>query len=261
MPYRALGRNALDLATALTLGVAGMIIGIAIGSTGIGGVLLVPFLIYALGMSAPLAVALALFSFLWSGLVAAGLYARHGSIAWREAGWLSLAALPGAYLGAHALGLIPPMALEFLIAALIIAGAVNSLRAPPSDAIARPPRAPILLLLGAVTGVGSALLGASGALILVPLLVALRQPVLPAIGLGQAIQVPIAAVASLANWLAGRIDIGEGLILAAALSLGIAVGTPLAHALPQRALGRLLAVTMLLAAAAMVLRRLWPLLS
>jgi uncharacterized protein len=250
----------LDLATALTLGAAGFVIGIAIGSTGIGGVLLVPFLIYALGMSAPLAVALALFSFLWSGLVAAALYARHGSIAWGEVGWLSVAAIPGAYLGAHALGLIPPMVLEFLIASLIVAGAINSLRAPPSDAaIARPPRVPILLLLGAVTGVGSALLGASGALILVPLLVALRQPVLPAIGLGQAIQVPIAAVASLANWFAGRIDVAEGLMLAAALSLGIAIGTPLAHALPQRALGRLLAVTMLLAAVAMVLRRLLPL--
>jgi uncharacterized protein len=250
----------LDLPTALMLAVAGIVIGVAIGSTGIGGVLLVPFLIYALGMSAPLAVALALFSFLWSGLVAAGLYAQHGSIAWREAAWLSLAALPGAYLGAHALGLIPPMMLEFLIAALIVAGAVNALRAAPSDAVvARPPGIAMLLLLGAVTGVGSALLGASGALILVPLLIALRQPVLPAIGLGQAIQVPIAAVASLANWLAGRIDIGEGLILAAALSFGIAVGTPLAHALPQRALGRLLAATMLVAAAAMVLRRFSPL--
>src|SRR6516225_2793797 len=134
-PCHSFGRGELDVATAVTLGVAGIVIGVAIGSTGIGGVLLVPFLIYALGMRAPLAVALALFSFLWSGLVAAGLYARHGSIAWREAAWLSLAALPGAYLGAHALGLIPPMVLEFLIAALIVAGAVNSFRAPPGDAV------------------------------------------------------------------------------------------------------------------------------
>jgi uncharacterized protein len=246
----------LDLATALTLGAAGFVIGIAIGSTGIGGVLLVPFLIYALGRTAPLAVALALFSFLWSGLVAAGLYARHGSIAWREAAWLSLAAVPGAYLGAHALGVLSPILLEFLIAALIVMGAANALRAPPNaGVIARPPARGILLLLGAVTGIGSALLGASGAFILVPLLVALRQPVLPAIGLGQAIQVPIAAVASLGNWQAGRIDVREGIVLAAALSLGIAIGTPLAHKLPQRALGRLLAATMLAAAAAMVLRR------
>jgi uncharacterized protein len=168
----------------------------------------------------------------------------------------------GAYLGAHALGLIPPMALEFLIAALIVAAAINSLRAPSvAAALARPPTPAVLLTLGAITGIGSALSGVSGALILVPMLVALRQPVLPAIGLGQAIQVPIAAVASLANWLAGRIDVVEGLLLAVALSLGIAVGTPLAHALPQRALGRLLAATMLGAAAAMVLRRVLPLLS
>ena len=44
----------MGLATALTLGVAGIVIGVAIGSTGIGGVLLVPFLILRLGRSGPL---------------------------------------------------------------------------------------------------------------------------------------------------------------------------------------------------------------
>jgi uncharacterized membrane protein YfcA len=58
------------------------------------------------------------------------------------------------------------------------------------------------------------------------------------------------------------LDIALALTLAVAgLIIGIAIGTPLAHALPQRALGRLLAATMLLAAIAMVLRRLLPLIA
>jgi uncharacterized protein len=105
-----------------------------------------------------------------------------------------------------------------------------------------------------VTGFAAALAGAGGALILVPLLVALGEPVLAAIGLGQVIQLPIAAVATLANLWQGRIDLLLGSVLALALSLGIAAGVPLAHTLPQTALRRLLALTMLAAGGAIAAR-------
>jgi uncharacterized protein len=237
------------------VGAGGAAIGVAVGSTGVGGVLLVPFLIYALALPASMAVGVALWSYLWSGLVAAVLYARRGSIPWRDAGWVSFAALPGAYLGARAVALIPAATLEGLIATLLILAGINALRVPASTGgTPRPLGSAVLLILGGLVGFGSALLGAGGALILVPLLVALRQPLLPAVGVGQAIQIPIAAVASLANLRTGQVDLGLGFALAAAMSLGILVGTPLAHALPQRALGRLLAATMAVAGAAMLLR-------
>jgi len=70
--------------------------------------------------------------------------------------------------------------------------------------------------------------------------------------LGQAIQVPIAAVASVANLRAGRIDLGAATTLALTLAAGIALGTPLAHGLSQRALRRLVAIAMLVAAGVMV---------
>jgi uncharacterized membrane protein YfcA len=106
--------------------------------------------------------------------------------------------------------------------------------------------------LGGLTGFASALLGAGGAFLLVPLLVALGEPVLLAVGLGQAIQVPISAVASVANLRADRVDLAAGWTLAVALSLGIAVGTPLAHGLSQRALRRLVSLAMLVAAVMMI---------
>jgi len=82
--------------------------------------------------------------------------------------------------------------------------------------------------------------------------VALGEPVLLAVGLGQVIQVPISAVATVANLRAGRIDLVSGSILAAALAVGIAGGTPLAHGVSQRTLRLLVAVAMLVAAAVMV---------
>ena len=249
-------RRALTFIGFLLLGgIAGIIVGIAIGATGIGGVLLVPLLAYVLGLPVPAAIAMALWSYLWSGLVAVWLYARHGSVPWRPALWLCLAAAPAAYLGALAVAVVPSPLLEALIAAILVAAGFNALRQPRiGTSAARPLGTPALAALGGVTGFAAALTGAGGALILVPLLVALGEPVLLSIGLGQVIQLPIAAVATLANLRQGRIDLLLGSVLAAALSLGIALGVPLAHRLPQAALRRLLALTMLAAGAAIGVR-------
>ena len=77
---------------------------------------------------------------------------------------------------------------------------------------------------------------------------------LAAIGLGQAIALPIAGLASLANIVAGIMDLGLAAGLAATLTLGIAIGTPIAHALPQLLLRRLLGSVVVLAGLAMILR-------
>ena len=239
---------------AIPLAAAGVVTGVLIGSTGVGGVLLVPFLIYALGFPVQGAVAVALWSYLWSGLLAIALYWRRGSITGRPAAWLCGAAVPGAFLGARALGIVPGVVVQALIAAVLVLGGLYTLR---------PPRAPreqhqlatgTVVLLGAITGFASALLGAGGAFLLVPLLVALGEPVLLAVGLGQSIQLPISAVASVANVAAGRVDWAAGWILAGSLAVGIAIGTPLAHGLSQRALRSLVAVAMLVAGVVTLLR-------
>ncbi len=214
-----------------------------------------PLLAYGFGLPVPAAIAAALWSYLWSGLIAVALFARHGSVPWRPALWLCLAASPGAYLGARAVALMPGRILEALIAAILVLAGLNVLRRPRADAAAaRPLGTQALAALGGFTGFAAALTGAGGALILVPLLVALGEPVLAAIGLGQAIQLPIAAVATAANLWQGQIDLLLASVLAAALSLGILIGVPLAHALPQVALHRLLAITMIVAGVAIAAR-------
>ncbi|HZW90267.1 MAG TPA: sulfite exporter TauE/SafE family protein [Myxococcaceae bacterium] len=237
---------------AAALGVAGVIIGVLVGATGIGGVLLVPFLVHGLGYPVQSAVAVALWSYLWSGLLAIALYWRRGSIAVRPALWLCTGAIPGAFLGAEALAVVPGTIVQALIGGVLLVGGIQTLRPPRSHTERTPPGPGLLVGLGLLTGFASALLGAGGAFLLVPLLVALGEQVLLAVGLGQVIQVPISAVATVANLRAGRIDLVSGSILAAALAVGIAGGTPLAHGVSQRTLRLLVAVAMLVAAAVMV---------
>ena len=241
----------------LTVAIAatGIVIGIAIGAVGIGGVLLVPFLTLTLGIDVKHAIAAVLLSYVPSCIVAVALYARRGSIPWREAGLLCLAALPTAWLGAQAAQQAPAGLLEAAIGVLLLAGGVYALLPPRATAIGRRRLAPATLLgLGGGTGFLSALTGAGGAFVLLPALLLLDTPVLAAIGLGQAIALPIAGLASLANIVAGIMDIGLAAGLAAALTLGIAIGTPIAHALPQLLLRRLLGSVVVLAGLAMILR-------
>src|SRR5690242_15393485 len=131
----------------------GLVIGIAVGCTGIGGVLMVPILTLALGLDVKRVIAAALLSYLPSGLVAVTLYARRGSVPWREAGLLCLAALPAAYLGARAASLAPAVLLEALIELLLLAGGLYALRGARRPAAEpRPLPAGLMLALGGGTG-------------------------------------------------------------------------------------------------------------
>jgi uncharacterized protein len=237
------------------LGIAavGLLIGIAVGCVGIGGVLMIPILTLALGIDVKQAIAAALLSYLPSGLVAVALYDRRGSVPWREARLLCLAALPAAYLGARAASFAPAPLLEALIGLLLLAGGFYALRgARPPAAGSSPPAAPLLLGLGGGTGFVSALTGAGGAFVLLPILLLLDVPVLSAIGLGQAIAIPIAGLASVANIGSGLVDPILSAVLAVSLVLGIAIGTPIAHALPQPRLRRLLGGVVVLSGVAML---------
>ena len=204
----------------IAIAAIGVALGIAIGATGIGGVLLVPVLTMALGIDVKRAIAAALLSYLPGCAVAVTLYARRGSIPWREAWLLCLAALPAAWFGARAARDAPASLLEAAIGALLLAGGTYTLRSPRT---ARPVGtvaiAPLTLLgVGGGTGFVSALTGAGGAFVLLPVLLLLDTPVLAAIGLGQTIAIPIAGLASVANLQAGLVDIG----LAAGLAITLA---------------------------------------
>jgi uncharacterized membrane protein YfcA len=98
------------------------------------------------------------------------------------------------------------------------------------------------------------LTGAGGAFVLLPILLLLDMPVLSAIGLGQAIAIPIAGLASLANVAAGLVDPILAAVLAVTLMTGIAIGTPIAHALPQLKLRRLLGGVVVASGIAMLIR-------
>jgi uncharacterized membrane protein YfcA len=102
----------------------------------------------------------------------------------------------------------------------------------------------LLLIVGAVTGFLSSISGTGGPLVLVPILISLSVPVLTAVGLSQAIQLPVAIAATVGNVLYGELDLVLGGVLAASLTVGSWYGAKLAHSVPRATLRRIVSIVL-----------------
>jgi uncharacterized membrane protein YfcA len=249
------------LISAGLLAAVAAVVGLFIGTVGVGGVLLIPFLVLLGGLGIHAAAATALFTFLFTGLLGSYLFQRRGSISWR----LTLPVCAGAavfgYVGSAAAARIEPRALTAVIAAIIIVAGVYIFLSPraPGRALRDGHGAadlPLLLAVGAASGFGSGLSGAGGPLFSVPLMVILGFVPLAAVGASQVLQIVAALSGSAASLQDGRIDFGIAAWVIGFELAGLAAGVRLAHALSANVLRRMAAALCVAVGAFMLLRAL-----
>lgn len=250
------------MAIALLLGL-GLISGLMIGCIGIGGVILVPALAYLGGFPIHAAIAAAMAGYILTGAIGTLVFAHNKSIRWDLSGALWLGAMPAALAGALAASMAPARALEAIIGATTLLSGAHSLlaRGGQDGNPAVKLSSPALASIGAGVGFVSALSGTGGPLALVPVLMWLELPVLAVIGLAQAIQLPIALLATAGNLYAGTVDLVLGALLGVGLSVGTWYGAKLAHSLPRRTLRGFVSVVLLLVGAGILFKIARPLLS
>lgn len=241
-----LAHHMMTFVEMLIFGGFGLLAGGLIGCVGVGGVILVPALVYLVGVPIKVAIAAAMFAFLLSGLVGTFVFARNKSIRWNLTRPLWLGAMSSALAGALTVSAAPTGLLEFIIAVLTAGSGVHALgrAAPTCDAGDVEVGTTYLFLAGSVTGFLSALTGTGGPLVLIPILMWAHLPVLTAIGLAQAIQLPIAALATAGNAYTGTLDVTLGLIIGFGIVFGTWGGAWLAHRLPREALRRVVAAVL-----------------
>ena len=223
-------------------------IGAMIGAVGIGGVLLAPALNLLLGLSLPVAIATAMVSFVFSGLVGTVSYQAKHAIRWSMLPPLLLAVSLSAFFGSFLLRQIPETGLKFALAALMILSGTRELsgrfegnQPHCSNALSYT----MLWVVGLFTGAGSALTATGGPLILVPTMLLLSVQAQVAIGLAQVTQVPIGLMASYAHYLSGNIRSGMVLPVALTVGLGTAAGAFSANLIPMRFLQKLVAIVLI----------------
>lgn len=226
-----------------------LLAGALIGATGIGGVLLVPVLTRFGGVEPAQAIAAASLAFALPALVALRPLRRDPALARRTAPLL-LGALTGAVGGALLVQALPARALLAGVTALVLFAGWRGLaaRGPGAEAAPQLPR-PELAGLGLLVGVGSALTGTGGPVLLLPLLMLRRQPVQFAVAAAQAIQLPVALTSSAVHAAAHRLDWGLALACGVVMLAGSLAGQRLVQGLDRHRLQRFVSMLLLAAGA------------
>lgn len=235
----------LTIASAAIMLPAILLTGALIGACGIGGVLLVPILTHLGGIPLPQAIAAASLSFALPALVALRPMRRQPELLTRCLPLLG-GALLGAAGGALTVHWLSAKSLMFSVMLLVLFAGWRGLRsahiaATPADILDRN----VLFVLGTVVGFGSALTGTGGPVLILPLLMLMRQPLLFAVIASQAIQFPIALASSTVHALEGRLDIKLAAICGLLMLIGSFAGQRVAAGWNITQLQRIVAVLLL----------------
>jgi uncharacterized membrane protein YfcA len=161
----------LLLAFALSL-----MIGVVLGMLGGGGaILMLPMLVYAIGVDPRTAIAMSLFVIGATSLFGLGMHARTGAVRWKPGAMFGAAAMVGAFAGGRLAHFVPTTVLLILFALVMVTSAIAMMRQKTTlpHAAARPARMGRMLGLGAAVGLLSGLVGAGGGFLIVPSLVLL----------------------------------------------------------------------------------------
>ena len=252
-----------------TLAIGGLVVGIIVGLTGMGGgALMTPMLVFFFGVDPLTAISSDIVVSLFMKPVGSLVHLRHGTVNLRLVGWLCLGSVPFAFAGAWLISLIPdgvPVAdvlKRALGVALLITTAGLVIRAwtqmwrnrlPLGEGPARETRPDVVIrpvptvILGAIAGlmVGLTSVGAGSVVVVVLLLLypTLKASSLVGTDLTQAI--PLVAAAALGHILFGSFS----LALASSLLVGAIPGTFIGAQVSSRAPGgvirRVLAIVLL----------------
>jgi len=223
--------------------IIGLLAGFLIGSVGVGGVIVAPALCYLLGLDIQEAIAAALMGFGFSGLVGTFRYTKMGAIQWRSAIILTVASMPAAAGGVLVMHELNASLVKFVVALAVLSSGVQGVLGWHKEEVvqSQTPPAATLAAVGVVTAFASVITGTGGPLVLIPLLISLQVPILAAVGLAQAIQVPISVAASAINASVNSLNVMVGATLAIGLAVGCWVGASVVAYLPAIMLRRIVA--------------------
>lgn len=259
----------------LAYSLSGLLVGLLVGVTGVGGgSLMTPLLVFLFGFKPAVAVGTDL---LFAAITKTGgvwvHHGKHGSVAWKIVAWLSLGSIPFALLtlfvlqhfmtvGKEVTGAITfslGVALLLTAFALLVRsfllrnseqlGQIDDEHSSPENAGRfKRLQVPATILVGAVLGVlvtlssvGAGALGTIALLFLYP-----RMTTLKIVGTDLAHAIPLTAVAGMGHWALGNVDFTLlGSLLVGSIP-GIWIGSHLSAKIPEKILRPVLATILLM---------------
>ena len=226
----------------ILLGLFSVVVGLIIGASGVGGVLLIPLLVYFGDLTIHQAMATALFSFFFTGVIATVTYQRYGSIDWKIAIPVCVGSMLTSYVGAHVNAFVDAKVLYIILGLIIISSSAYSMRQPKGTSIAESllPRGRLYTLfgIGLVVGFLCGLTGIGGGLVSLPIMLIVGFHPLASIATGQVLQGIVATFGSISNIANGFVIFDIVWWVTALEVTGVFIGVKIAHMVPVAKLKR-----------------------
>lgn len=253
---------------------AGLVVGVAVGATGVGGgSLMTPILILFYGISPSVAVGTDLIYASISKAFGVALHGRNGSLDWRLVGWMSLGSVPAAlltllFLHEQTPGKELDQLIKLTLSIAIVVTAVftvfqdrvmalirrSSPPAPADDTATWRWQRPMTVVCGVLVGalvtvssVGAGVIGMMMLLLLYP-----RHPPIRLVGSDLAHAVLITAIAGAGHAGLGSVDWPMLAALLVGAIPGIYIGTRIGFRLDARALKRVISGLLIVVGATML---------
>lgn len=240
---------------------AGVLVGLLVGLTGVGGgSLMTPLLVLVFGFHPVTAVGTDLLYASATKSVGTTVHGWRGTVDWGVVGWLAAGSVPATLLTILALQHAPPeakdtgYAIQVLLGFTLILSAVAAAfrarligwLAPRFEAMAKGKLRALTLVLGVVLGVlvsltsvGAGALGMTALLLLYP-----QAPMNRLVGSDIAHAVPLTLLGGLGHWWLGTVDFPLLASLLVGSIPGIIVGSLIATRVSDRVLGPILAIVL-----------------
>jgi len=222
-----------------------LVVGASIGVSGFGGFFLPVVYSTILGMDVRDGLLLSFFAFLLSGLLGAYRYRKLGYIRTPFALRLGAGCLVGAILGIRVNFLLPADIVKGVLYFVVLAAGVTLLIKQREHDVVSPflNNTVFVFILGLITGTLCSLSGAGGALILVPVLVALGEKTKYAVGMGILGSVFISIPSSIGYFLGSSLPNSILLLLTSLIfhGLGVYLGSKYVQNIDQEFLRKTIA--------------------
>jgi len=205
----------------------GIFIGTMSGFFGIGGgMILVPILL-ALGFEIKDAIGISIVQMVFSSIYGSYLNHKKGSLIVGEGIFVGLGGFVGGYIGGHVTEYIADAVLQFTFLGLLLYALLRLFfsKNHEDDAQTKSLNKALLFGIGVGIGIFSITLGIGGSIILTPLLVGLlHYPLKKAVSAGLFFVVFSSVAGMISRLSNGTIDFNNGLIVAVASLVGVALG-------------------------------------
>ncbi len=205
----------------------GIFIGMMAGFFGIGGgMILVPILL-VLGFDIKVAIGISIIQMVFSSIYGSFLNFRKGSLIIGEGIFVGFGGFIGGYIGGYVTHAVSDMVLQLLFLGLLIFALLRLFfsKHHEDDVETKTLNKALLFSIGLVIGIFSITLGVGGSVILTPLLVGfLHYPIKKAVSAGLFFVVFSSVAGMISRLSSGTIDFNNGLIVAVASLIGVAMG-------------------------------------